>query len=128
MRRLPFLADELAVPASERVGREQVGETLAKRTEPLQDREDKPLLPPRLRMGHLATQNGDLLAQDKQLEILRARRPAGKEQEPENLTKREGEKADGHLPSLAAGGVSVLGLAENRQLSSSRWHSSWPER
>jgi hypothetical protein len=65
-------------------------------------------------MGHLATQNGELLAQDKQLEILRARRPAGEEQEPENLTKRERDQADGHRPSLAAGGVSEL--SENRQL------------
>jgi hypothetical protein len=72
MRPLPLTADELAVPASERVGREQVGEALAERTEPLQDSEDKPLLVRRLRMGHLATQNGELLAQDKQLEILRA--------------------------------------------------------
>jgi hypothetical protein len=72
MRGVPLAADELAVPASERVGREQVGEALAERTEPLEDREDKPLLPRRLRVGHLATQNGELLAQDKQLEILRA--------------------------------------------------------
>jgi hypothetical protein len=71
MRPVPLFADELAVPASERVGREQVGEALAQRTEPLEDREDKPLLPPRLRVGHLATQNAEL-AQDKQLEILRA--------------------------------------------------------
>jgi hypothetical protein len=67
-------------------------------------------------VGHLATQNGELLAQDKQLEILRARRPARKQQEPENLAKGERDQADGHRPSLAAGGVSVLGLAENRQL------------
>jgi hypothetical protein len=69
-------------------------------------------------VGHLATQNGELLAQDKQLEILRARRPAREEQEPENLAKGERDKANSHRPSLAAGGVSVLGLAlaENRQL------------
>jgi hypothetical protein len=36
-------------------------------------------------MGHLAAQHGELLAQHKQLEVLRARRPAGEEQEPENL-------------------------------------------
>jgi hypothetical protein len=102
------------VPASERVGREQVGEALAQRTEPLEDREDKPLLVRRLRMGHLATQNGELLAQDKQLEILRARRPAREEQEPENLANGERDQADGHRPSLAAGGVSEL--SENRQL------------
>jgi hypothetical protein len=56
------------------------------------------------------------LAQHKQLEILRARRPAREEQEPENLANGERDQADGHRPSLAAGGVSVLGLAENRQL------------
>jgi hypothetical protein len=118
MRPAPLTADELAVPASERVGRKQVGEALAQRSEPLDNREDKPLLPRRLRVGHLATQNGELLAQDKQLEILRARRPARKQQEPENLAKGERDKANSHRPSLAAGGVSVLGLAlaENRQL------------
>jgi hypothetical protein len=84
MRPAPLTADELAVPASERVGRKQVGEALAQRSEPLDNREDKPLLPRRLRVGHLATQNGELLAQDKQLEILRARRPAREKHEPEN--------------------------------------------
>jgi hypothetical protein len=34
---------------------------------------------------HLAPQHGEFLAQDKQLEVLRARRPAGEEQEPEDL-------------------------------------------
>jgi len=37
-------------------------------------------------MGHLATQHGELLARDKQLEVLRARRPAAEEQEPEYLS------------------------------------------
>jgi hypothetical protein len=40
-------------------------------------------------MGYLATEHGELLAQDKQLEVLRARRPAGEEQDPENLARRE---------------------------------------
>jgi hypothetical protein len=56
------------------------------RTEPLQDSEHEPLFAPRLRMGHLAAQDGELLAKHEQFEVLRARRPAGEEQEPENLT------------------------------------------
>jgi hypothetical protein len=56
-------------------------------------------------MGHLATQHGELLAQDKQLEVLRARRPAGEEHEPENLAQGERDKTDSHRPSLAAGGL-----------------------
>ena len=52
-------------------------------------------------MGYLATEHGELLAQDKQLEVLRARRPAGEEQDPEN----ERDKAASHRYSLAAGGL-----------------------
>jgi hypothetical protein len=36
-------------------------------------------------MGYLATEHGELLAQHEQFEILRARRPAGEEQEPKYL-------------------------------------------
>jgi hypothetical protein len=61
-------------------------------------------------MGHLAAQDGELLAQHEQLEVLRARRPAAEEQEPEYLAKGERDKADSHRPSLVARwtGVSVL--------------------
>ncbi len=78
---VPLPADELAAPASERVGSEQAGETLVNRTEPLQDGEHEPLLALRFRMGHLAAQHSELLAQHEQLEVLRARRPADEEQE-----------------------------------------------
>ena len=58
------------MPASERVGGEQVGEPLVERTEPLRHREHEALLPPRLRMRDLAAQHGELLTQHKQLEVL----------------------------------------------------------
>jgi hypothetical protein len=37
-------------------------------------------------MRDVAAQHGELLARDKQLEVLRARRPAAEEQEPEYLS------------------------------------------
>jgi len=80
------------------------------RTEPLQHREHEALLAPRLWMRDLAAQHGEFLAQHKQLEVLRARRPAGEEQESEYLANGERDKADSHRPSLVARwtGVSVL--------------------
>jgi hypothetical protein len=68
----------------------------------LEDREHEPFLPTRLWMRDPAAQDGELLAQHEQFEVLRARRPAGKEHEAKHLAEGERDEADSHRPSLAA--------------------------
>ena len=89
------------MPATKGVRREQVRQPLSSWSEPLENREHQPFLLTRLRVGDLAAQDNQLLAQYQQLEILRARRPAGEEQQSEHLAEGEGDEADGHPASFA---------------------------
>jgi hypothetical protein len=114
------------VPASERVGREQVGEALAQRTEPLEDREDKPLLVRRLRMGHLATQNGDpwrstSSSRSFERDDLHARSRSRRTWRMASVIRRT-VTGPVWLPVVCRSSGSPRIVSS----SSSRWHSSWP--
>ena len=73
-------------------------------------------------MGHLAAEDGEFLAQDQQLEVLRARRPASEEEEePEHLAEGERDEADGHRSIVASASSRMLLLVWQP---TGRWHPS----
>ena len=80
MGEAPLRPHQFPVPATKGVRSEQVRQPLASWTEALENREHKTFFLTSLRMGDLAAQENEVLAQHEQLEILRARRPACGEQ------------------------------------------------
>ena len=70
MGEVPLRLHEFPVPATKGVRREQVRQPLPSWSEPLENREHKPFFLTRLRVGDLAAQDNQLLAQYQQLEIL----------------------------------------------------------
>jgi len=73
MRSVPLASHQFAMPPTQGIGSEEVGEAFSGRPEVLEDCEYKSLFASRFWVGDLAPEDGKLLAQDQEFEILRTR-------------------------------------------------------
>jgi hypothetical protein len=72
MRVVPLASHEFSVPATKRVRSDEKGQSLADGPEPLEHREDDPLFGANLRTRVLTSEYIEFLAQDEDLDVLRA--------------------------------------------------------
>ena len=102
-----------------RVWSKEVRKALTRRAEVLEDGKHESLFASRLRVGNLAAKNGELLTQDEQLEILRARGSTGEQDQAQYLAKGDQDKTGGHGRSLAAVTTSRRGSRNGRSVAGS---------
>ena len=70
MLAMPLVADEVAVPPAERVGRDEHRDPLVDRSQSLQHGEDESFFRSEAWAWHLAPQHVELLTEHQQLQIL----------------------------------------------------------
>jgi len=73
MRSVPLTSYQFAMPSTQGIGSEEIRQAFTSRPEVLDDSEDESLFASRFWVGDLAPEDGKLLAQDQEFEILRTR-------------------------------------------------------
>ncbi|MDR3648765.1 MAG: hypothetical protein P4L20_06710 [Acidimicrobiales bacterium] len=111
---VPLGADQVTMPAADRVGRDERRQTISDWSQALEDREHPSLLGSEPWPGHLSVEDVELLAQDQQLEVFGPRRATPEQEQAKDLSETDGGESEGH-------GVIVAGATRGTRGGRSAW-------
>ena len=97
----PLGADQLTMPAADRVGRDEGRQTIPDWPQALEDREHPSLFGSEPRSGHLTVEYVELLAQGQQLEVFGPGRATPEQEQAKDLSETDSGETEGHRVIVA---------------------------